>query len=126
MLVSWTAFRGAGAKGLAEKKQVSASFILQTATGPFPLQVDCLWIHASESEGVQVVRCWCATVESLSVHILIEVVWSGLKLHISSQHLNSTHLAGPSLLLDQWGFLVFKPAAALQVETQCLCLWLLL
>lgn len=34
-MVSWTAIRGAGAKGSAEKKQVSAPFISQTALARF-------------------------------------------------------------------------------------------
>lgn len=125
VLVSWTAFRGVSAKGLAEKKkQLCTPFLSQTTIRPFPLQVDCLGTHTSGSEGAQVVRCGCVTVESWSVRILIEVVWSGLQLYISSQHPTSTHLAGPHLPFHQWGFLVSEPVAALQLETQWLCLWL--
>lgn len=69
----WTAFRSSGAKGLAEKKQVSTPFTSQTTIRLFPLQVDCLGTHASRTADAQVVRCWSATVESWSVHILIEV-----------------------------------------------------
>ena len=84
MVVRWTAFRGAGTKGLAEKKQFSThSYRQQSPEHSLCRQIAYGHMHLGLQALCQV---RCAAVESWPVYILTEVVWSGLRLHIFSQH----------------------------------------